>query len=59
MVEVDKSNSAYRNKLEVQQGRGCSSYVGRHHTNQMLSLARGCEGSYIPLHEVRVIFLTF
>ena len=53
MVEVDKSNSAYKNKIEVQQGRGCSSYVGRHFSNQMLSLAPGCERSYIPLHEVK------
>ena len=53
MVEVSQGDSAFSNKLEIQQERGCSSYVGRHYAYQMLSLAPGCENSYIPLHEVR------
>ena len=57
MVEVSQGDSAFRNKLEIQQERGCSSYVGRHYAYQMLSLAPGCENSYIPLHEVRTLKL--
>ena len=55
MVEVSSSDPVYKNKLSIQQGHGCSSYVGRHFSRQMLSLAAGCENSYIPLHEVRNI----
>ena len=54
MVEVSSSDSAFKNKLAIQQDRGCSSYVGRHYSHQMLSLAPGCENSYVPLHEVRL-----
>lgn len=52
LVEKSQNDGNYRNKLEIQQGMGCSSYVGRHFANQMLSLANRCESSYIPLHEV-------
>ena len=54
MVEVSSGDSAFKNKLAIQQDRGCSSYVGRHYSHQMLSLAPGCENSYVPLHEVRL-----
>ena len=54
MVEVSPGDSAFNNKLAIQQDRGCSSYVGRHYSHQMLSLAPGCENSYVPLHEVRL-----
>ena len=55
MVEVSQGDSSWKNKLEIQQDRGCSSYVGRWYSRQMLSLAPGCENSYIPLHEVRLL----
>ena len=52
LVEVQRSDRNYANKLEIQQSNGCSSYVGRHFEEQMLSLSKGCEKSYVPLHEV-------
>ena len=53
LVEKSKKDKDYPYKLEIVQNRGCSSYCGRHYEEQMLSLAKGCERSYVPLHEVK------
>ena len=56
MVEVDRDNPAYKNKIVIKQLSFCASFVGRIHTNQMVSLGRGCEGGNLPLHEVSILW---
>ena len=54
MVEVDRYDPTYKNKISIKQLSFCASFVGRIHTEQMVSLGRGCEGGNLPLHEVRI-----
>ena len=58
MVEVKRDNPAFKNKMAIKKCCGCSSFVGRIHKEQMVSLASGCESSNLPLHEVRIFINT-
>ena len=58
MVEVKRDDPAFKNKMAIKQCCGCSSFVGRIHKEQMVSLGSGCEGGNLPLHEVRIFMNT-
>ena len=52
MVEVDRNDATFANKLQVKKESGCWSYVGRWWAEQPLSLGWGCDTSSTPQHEV-------
>ena len=45
MVEVKRDDPAYKNKMSIKQCCGCTSFVGRIHKEQMVSLVKGNDDS--------------
>ena len=55
MVEVDRYDPAYKNKISIKQMSFCTSFMGRIYKEQMVGLGPGCEGGNLPLHEVGIL----